>query len=144
MPVYITPLNILLAEDDADDRLFFTNALKEIPIATQLTIVKDGIQLMNYLNENSENLPHILFLDLSMPLRSGFECLYEIQENKKLKDLTVIVFTISFTKNSFFEGELITILNKLGAQNFIRKSGDLEHLKLLIHNALIRALEKRA
>src|SRR5665213_1467747 len=105
-PTQPIPLKILIAEDDTDDCLFFANALKGIPIATHLTIVKDGVQLMNYLNENSENLPHILFLDLSMPLRSGFECLYEIREDKKLEGLTVVVFTISFTNNSNFEVEL--------------------------------------
>jgi len=143
MPIYNTPLNILLAEDDVDDRLFFANALKEIPIATHLTTLKEGAELMNYLHKNSENLPDILFLDLSMPLKTGFECLFEIQQDKKLKDLNVVVFTISFTKNSFYEGELIHILNKLGVQNFIRKSDDLKQSKRLIHNILIRVLEKR-
>ena len=57
------PLNILLADDDTDDRFFFDKALKEIPIATHLTTVHDGEQLMNYLSENSEHLPDVLFLD---------------------------------------------------------------------------------
>ena len=144
MPKQPVPLKILLAEDDTDDYLFFASALKGIPIATHLTIAKDGVQLMNYLNENSENLPHILFLDLSMPLRSGFECLHEIREDKKLEGLTVVVFTISFTNSSNFEMELKNILERLGAQSFIRKSSDLGQLKLHINNVLIGMTEKKS
>jgi len=139
------PLNILLADDDADDRLFFDKALKEIPIATNLTMVYDGEQLMNYLNENSEHLPDILFLDINMPRMNGIECLSEINGNKKLKDLTVIIFTISFTSNfTPIEMNLKNMLSKMGTSDFIRKSNDLAKLKLVIHNALLRVIQKRA
>ena len=49
------PLNILLADDDIDDISFFENALKELLVATHLTTVNDGEQLMNYLSENLEH-----------------------------------------------------------------------------------------
>src|ERR1039457_5741545 len=98
-----TPLNILLADDDADDRFLFEKALKEIPITTHLTTVHDGDQLINYLSENSEHLPDLLFLDLSMPRKTGFECLSEIKENKKLNDLPVIMFSTSFTHGINYE-----------------------------------------
>ena len=88
-----TPLNILLADDDMDDRIFFDNALKEIPIATTLKTVSNGEQLMEWLFEKVTDLPDVLFLDLSMPRKTGFECLAEIKENEKLKALPVIMFT---------------------------------------------------
>src|SRR5450759_3766148 len=92
-------LNILLADDDTDDCFFFDKALRETPIATHLTIVHDGEQLMDYLSKNSEHLPDVLFLDLSMPRKTGFECLSEIKENKKLKDLPVVMFSTSFPQD---------------------------------------------
>ena len=85
----LAPFNILLADDDIDDRFFFSKALKEIPISTNLTTVHDGEELMHYLEKNSKSLPNILFLDLSMPRKTGFECLYEIKDNEKFKDIPI-------------------------------------------------------
>ncbi|MDP1764331.1 MAG: response regulator [Sediminibacterium sp.] len=136
-------VNILLADDDIDDRLFFDKALKEIPITTQLTTVHDGEQLMNYLSENSENLPDILFLDLSMPRKTGFECLSEIKHNKKLQALFVVMFSTSYSRDIIYEQSMIDILSKIGAQDYIRKPGDFEQLKKIIHNVLIRVTEEK-
>jgi CheY-like chemotaxis protein len=138
------PLNILLADDDTDDCLFFEKALKEINIESHLTMVHDGEELMDYLSKNSDQLPDMLFLDLSMPRKTGFECLSEIKENEKLNNLPVIVFTTSFARGIDFEQSLINTLSKLGAQEYIRKPGDFEQLKQIIHKALSLLLEKRA
>lgn len=137
------PLNVLLADDDSDDCLFFGKALKELPIATNLISVQDGEDLMKYLSDNSENLPDILFLDLSMPRKTGFECLAEIKGNEKLKGLSVVVFTIAYPHNLDFEREITNTLTKMGAQEFIRKSADLTKLKQAIHHALILLTEKK-
>ena len=137
------PLNILLTDDDADDRFLFDKALKEIPIVTYLTTVNDGEQLMNYLSENSQHLPDVLFLDINMPRKNGFECLREIKENEKLKDLFVTMFTISYPHSLEFEITIKNMLSNIGAHDYIRKTSDFAQLKQLIHNALIKAGEKR-
>src|SRR5471030_460081 len=96
-------LNVLLADDDTDDCIFFEKALKEILIETHLSIVHDGEELMKYLLKNSEKLPDVLFLDISMPRKNGFECLTEIKENKKLKDIPVLMFTTSYPRDLNYE-----------------------------------------
>lgn len=138
----LTTLHILLADDDIDDRFFFDKALKEIPIANHLTTVNNGEQLMNYLIENSEHLPDVLFLDLSMPRKTGFECLSEIKENEKLKDLPVIMLSTSFPRDNKYEQHIIKVLNTIGALDYIRKPSDYQALKQVIHNALITVIEK--
>ncbi len=143
-PELYVPLKILLADDDTDDCFFFSKALKEIPLATHLTTVHNGEQLMNYLIDDNENLPDLLFLDLSMPRKTGFECLTEIKENEKLKDLTVIVLTTSFGRGIDYEQNLINTLSNIGAHEYIRKPGDFEQLKQIIHNILIIALKNRS
>jgi CheY-like chemotaxis protein len=135
------PLHILLAEDDTDDRFFFTKAVNEIAIDTHLTTVADGEQLMNYLEEHVKNLPDILFLDLSMPRKSGFECLAEIKENDQLKDLQVVVVSTSFPRDKNYEQRIVNILLDIGANEFIRKPGDFEQLKALINGSLLRFIE---
>src|SRR6476659_2508685 len=87
--------NLLLADDDIDDCTFFEDALKELPISATLSTVNDGAQLMNFLSMESDNPPDVLFLDLNMPRKSGFECLSEIKSIDKLKDLPVIIFSTS-------------------------------------------------
>ncbi|PJJ07004.1 CheY-like chemotaxis protein [Flavobacterium sp. 1] len=130
-----TLLNILLVDDDIDDIYFFDIALKELPVSAHLTIVNDGEQLMNYLSENLEHLPDILFLDLNMPRKNGFECLEEIRLIEKLKHLPIIIFSTSF------EQGVVNILYKNGAQYFIRKPSDFSQFKKLIHQSLIFVLQ---
>jgi len=138
----VKQLNILLADDDTDDCLFFKKAVEELQLSTHLITVRDGEQLMKFLSENSEHLPDVLFLDLSMPRKNGFECLSEIKENKKLKDLSVVMFSTSFPQDRNYEENMIKILLKMGAHHYIRKSGDFAQLKQIIHNTLIMVAEK--
>ena len=139
----ISPLNILLADDDMDDRIFFEKALKEIPLATTLNMVHNGEQLMEYLAVHANPLPDIIFLDLSMPRKTGFECLAEIKENEKLKALTVIMFTTSFTRGFDLEDNLKTTLNRMGAYDYIRKPSDFNELKQIIQKTLNELIAKR-
>ena len=134
-------INILLADDDKDDRLFFENALKEITIPTQLKTVNDGEELMDYLGKSLEHLPDILFLDLSMPRKTGYECLSEIKENIKLKDIHVVVFSTSYTRDKVYELNLANRLFEIGAQNYIRKPGDFKQLRNIIELSLTKLLE---
>lgn len=134
------PLNILFADDDVDDRFFFEKATREIPIDTNLQMVKDGEELMDYLLRDLEQLPDVLFLDLSMPRKSGFECLAEIRENEKLKNMPVVMFSTSYTSDLNYEQSMIEVLYNMGARDFIRKPSDFSKLKLEIHNALIKVI----
>ena len=137
-----SPLNILLADDDTDDRYFFKKALEELAIETKLTTVNNGEELMTHLTLNPEAPPDVLFLDLSMPRKTGFECLIEIKENKMLKNFFVIMYSTSFTKDIYLEQSLINTLRKMGAEDYIRKPGDFELLKQSIHEVLTRMMEK--
>lgn len=137
-----TPLNILLADDDIDDRFFFDKALKEIKVSSNLVTVSNGELLMKYLSEQLQQLPDILFLDLSMPRKTGFECLAEIKDNEQLKDLPVIIFTTSFTRGIDFEDNLKKTFSKMGAEGYIRKPGDFEELKEVIHQTLQKMINR--
>ena len=137
-------INILLADDDTDDCFFFEKALREISITTQLTSVSDGERLMDHLSKNLGKLPDVLFLDLNMPRKSGFECLTEIKESAILKDIPVVMFSTSYTLDRNYEQSMIDVLYKMGAQDYIRKPGDFAKLKELIHQSLIKLAEKRS
>jgi CheY-like chemotaxis protein len=125
-----TQFNLLLCDDDADDCYFFKEALQSFPLVTQLTTVHDGEQLMQQLTNVINGLPDVLFLDLNMPRKNGFECLSEIKLNEKLKQLPVIIFSTSY------EQEVVNLLYKNGAQYFIRKPAEFSQLQKVIQKAL--------
>ena len=129
-------LRVLLADDDRDDCLFFKEALEELPLSTRLTIVNDGDQLMKLLLKNISRLPHVLFLDLNMPRKNGFECLTEIKLNDKLKSLPAIMYSTSF------EQDVIDRLYQNGAQHFIRKPFDFLQFKRVIHYSLTLIMQE--
>jgi CheY-like chemotaxis protein len=129
-------LVLLLADDDKDDCLFFKDALEELPVKADLTTVHDGEQLMQLLAEKTGELPHVLFLDINMPRKNGFECLSEIKHNEKLKQLPIIIFSTSF------EQDVVNLLYKNGAQHYIRKPADFSQLKKVIYQALLLATQE--
>jgi len=120
------PLHILLADDDEDDRLFFKDAFEEIKIKTVVHTVNDGLQLMNYLNMENALLPHVLFLDLNMPFKNGLECLYEIRNTEKLKDISIVIYSTSASEEDIEE----TFVK--GANVYIKKPNDFLTLKKML------------
>jgi CheY-like chemotaxis protein len=130
------PLHILLADDDKDDRFLFREALSELPISTTLETVHDGEQLMVYLSEHQDKLPQVLFLDLNMPRKNGFECLSEIKTNDKLSALPVVMFSTSYPRDEHYESDMIKMLFNIGAREYIRKPGNFSELKSAIHKIL--------
>jgi len=124
--------NILLADDDLDDCLFFKEALEELSLSfsSSLQTVNNGEQLMNLLTTKSNDLPDILFLDLNMPRKTGFDCLSEIKLNDDLKRLPVIIFSTSLDIQN------INQLYEDGATCYIQKPAEFSNLKKIILKSL--------
>jgi CheY-like chemotaxis protein len=128
-------LNILLADDDKDDCLFFKEVLEELPLLTYLTVVHNGEKLMQLLSKETVEFPDILFLDLNMPRKNGLECLEEIKLNEKLNQVHIIIFSTSFDQ------EIANLLYEKGAHYYMRKPSDFSKLKKVIHLALTRIIQ---
>ncbi len=130
---------LVLADDDLDDCIFFNEVLEELPLATSLLTVNDGMDLMQYLSDEKENLPDAIFLDINMPRKSGVECLIEIKKDQKLKQLPIIIIS------TCLDQETPKLFLNNGADYFIRKPSEFHELKHLIHQAIILAnsLEKK-
>lgn len=119
-------LNIVLADDDADDRHFFKEAIEEVKIKTLLFTVNDGVQLMQYLNKPDTNLPDVIFLDLNMPLKGGIECLTEIRKSKKLRNISIAIYSTSASEKDIEE----TFIK--GANIYINKPTNMNQLKKIL------------
>lgn len=123
--MYPEKLHIVLAEDDQDDRKLFINVFNDIKIGHTLQLCDDGVELMDYL-KNTQELPHIIFLDLKMPGKSGIECLKEIKSDKRLSDITIAIYS-TFSRTATVEETFI-----LGANVFIKKPDDFDELKKIL------------
>ena len=119
-------LHVMLADDDQDDREFFSEAFDDLKIKTRLNLFNDGQQLMNYLLNTDCDLPHILFLDLNMPVKSGIECLLEIKQQQHLKDIAIAIYSTSASDEDIEE----TFVN--GANIYIKKPNDFNVLKKIL------------
>ena len=117
---------IILADDDQDDRLFFTDAFDELKIKTRVVTFKDGVELMNYLNKENTLLPNVLFLDLNMPKKTGIECLNEIKANSKMSEIAIVIYSTSASE------EDIEKTFVLGANIYIKKPDSFKKLKQVL------------
>lgn len=123
-------IHVLLADDDKDDRDDFIEAFKSVKMNTEVQIVVDGMELMDQLNDLSSPLPDLLFLDLNMPKKSGLECLQEIKKIDRLKNLTVVIYSVSSSE------KIIEDCFVHGANVYIKKPAHLTVLKKILANVL--------
>jgi CheY-like chemotaxis protein len=129
------PLLILLADDDETDRLLFTEAFSELKIKTIVETVNNGVELMQWLNEKHDHLPHLLFLDLNMPRKNGLQCLKEIRSNEKLKNISVAIYSTSDNESDVEE------TFRSGANIYITKPPDFTILKQVLEKAVMAAYQ---
>lgn len=118
----VRPITILVADDDADDRMMIEDALKENRLANDLRFVQDGEELMDYLRRRgkyasarSSPRPGLILLDLNMPRKDGREALREIRQETRLREIPIIILTTSKTEEDIYRSY------HLGVNSFITK-----------------------
>jgi CheY-like chemotaxis protein len=131
-------ITILLADDDADDRMMASDALEESRLANDLRCVEDGEELMDYLHRrgkfappNQAPRPGLILLDLNMPRKDGREALKEIKAEPEFRSIPVVVLTTSKAEEDIYR------TYDLGVNSFITKPVNFESLV-----AVMKALGK--
>ncbi len=125
----IKPITILVADDDADDRMMIEEALRENRLANDLHFVRDGEELMeylrgigNYADAKSHPRPGLILLDLNMPKKDGREALKEIKGDPALRGIPIVVLTTSKAEEDVYR------TYNLGVNSFITKPVTFEAL----------------
>lgn len=126
----VEKLNIILADDDEDDRTLFELAVNQLKVPFQFQLFKNGQELIDYLRQSGSRLPDILFLDLNMPNLSGVETLKEIRKDPGLRGITVAIYSTSSSERDIEA----TFLQ--GANIYINKPADFEALKKIINKVV--------
>jgi chemotaxis family two-component system response regulator Rcp1 len=123
---------IFLIEDNKADIRLIQEALKTNSLPHQLVTVRDGLEAMNYLNQEGKYAdtprPNLILLDLNLPKKDGLEVLAEIKSSPQLKRIPVIVLTTSKNHDDIFRSY------DLHANCYITKSRNLTQLFQTIKN----------
>lgn len=122
-------MKLLLVDDDIDDIESLTEIIFEISSTIQLSMAKNGDEMMTLL-ENEEQLPDFIFLDLNMPIKTGFDCLKEIRSNDSWKDIKIVILTTSSHRDQIDE------VYKMGADLYIRKPNSYSAFKEILSRCL--------
>ncbi|RYJ39103.1 MULTISPECIES: response regulator [Flavobacterium] len=110
----MTDFTIFYTDDDEDDLCIFADAVESIPHNIKLQTYSGGQNFLNAISDPSV-VPSVVFLDLNMPGKNGFDVLEELRKSDDKKDIPVVIYSTSSEP-----GNIERCLN-LGANCFITK-----------------------
>ena len=113
-------LTFFLADDDPDDREFFTLALRKIDPTIKCVITKDGCEALDFFKENESFIPDFIFLDFNMPRVNGKECFLELRKINRITEVTTYIYSTSLNEKEN--------LLEIGITDYIQKPYTLKEL----------------
>lgn len=119
-------ITFLLADDDADDKTLFCEALAEIDPGIICHTAGDGKEALEILSTDRVKKPDIIFLDINMPVMDGWQCLGKLKENVRHKDIPVIMYSTSSYQRD------IDLALENGAFCFFTKPSDYRELRSIL------------
>ena len=129
------PKNILLVENNNDDATLAQLAFKKGSFTSNLIIVRDGAEALEYLfgtgsyqGRDAACVPDIILLDLKMPKLSGFEVLRRVRSDERTRMVPVIILSSSLEPQDLRKGY------DLGANSYIRKPLDFTEFIDVVRN----------
>ncbi len=118
----------LLADDDIDDKALFAEAIESIDATVLCHYAEDGTEVLSILNKSTPSAyPHMIFLDVNMPIMNGWDCLKELKKDERYRDIPVVVYSTSSHQIE------VNIAFKLGAICFFTKPATFKELKAALH-----------
>jgi CheY-like chemotaxis protein len=118
----LTPVTILMADDDDGDVLLARTALEDAGVANNFHHVGNGQELLDYLKREGGYAapaeaprPVLILLDLNMPLMDGREALKHLKSDPALRSIPVVVMTTSRSEEDILRSY------DIGANSYITK-----------------------
>jgi CheY-like chemotaxis protein len=116
---------LLLVEDNPDDVELTLMAFERCGIATEIVVVRDGAEALDYLflrgahaNRDPSLTPEVVLLDLNLPKVGGLDVLRQLRGAPETRHLPVVILTSSNEERDLVAGY------RLGANSFVRKPVD--------------------
>lgn len=110
----MTDYTIFYTDDDEDDLSIFADAVESVPQKINLQTYSGGEKLLQAIF-NPPPTPYVVFLDLNMPGKNGFDVLEELRKSKDKKNIPVVIYSTSS------EPGIIEKCRVLGANRFVTK-----------------------
>lgn len=110
---------ILLVDDDPEDQEIFSMILDQISAKVNFLCSDNGVNALKLLSGETEVSPHIIFMDMNMPLMDGMQCLAEMRKSVKLKEIPIYMYSTSAQET------IVAECKRLGANGFLKKVPDL-------------------
>ena len=118
----MTSQNILLIEDNPDDRDLTIMALKGSNIANEIDIARDGEEALQYFEDHSRPLPALVLLYLKLPKIMGVDVLKRLRADERTKLMPIVVLTGSNEESdrcrSYVEGVNAYVVKPVEFDNF--------------------------
>ena len=121
---------ILLVEDNVDDRDLAIHALRREHLANHISVVQDGEEALDFLfcrgvfsQRSFEHPPKLVLLDLKLPKVNGIQVLREIKADPRTKTIPVVILTSSKEERDLVDGY------NLGANSYIQKPVDFDQFR---------------
>jgi CheY-like chemotaxis protein len=119
-------ITFLLADDDADDKTLFCEALAEINPGIVCHTAADGKEALDILSEKQTRKPDIIFLDINMPIMDGWQCLGKLKQDNQHRNIPVIMYSTSSYQRD------IDLALENGAFCFFTKPSDYRELRSIL------------
>ena len=124
----------MIIDDDEDDRFFFKEATEDMLNCLECLFANEGADALTQLRK-LEKLPDFIFLDVNMPRMNGKQCLIELKKDAIIKNIPVIMYSTSFTKESIEE------FRSLGSAQYLHKPTNISKLPEQILVAIKKSRE---
>jgi CheY-like chemotaxis protein len=124
------PQQIMIIDDDADDRIFFQEAINNISPVIETHVCDSGIQAIAMFQENKIPAPDYIFLDFNMPLMNGRECLIELKKILQHQLTNIVILSTSDMKEDMEDAM------RLGAKLFLTKPNTFQELCTMLKGVL--------
>ncbi len=125
--------SIYYLDDDEDDTILFEEAVMAIAeqqsLKIHLHISEDGNRFLENI-KNDKAAGKVIFLDINMPIKSGFEYLNDLRSNQNLSSVPVVMYSTSANESNIFKSQ------QLGANYYAIKPNSMNDLKKIIHKAI--------
>lgn len=139
-------LPILLVEDDKVDQMTVKRVLKHLNSENPLIIRQNGLEALEYLNNQENECPGLILLDLNMPKMNGIEFLKEVKSSSQLKLIPTVVMTTSKEEkdrmDSFSQSVAGYMVKPVDYQQFLLVMETIYNYWLLSESAVVQEPQK--